>query len=234
MKKWEILLLSSGPKSVERSRKSPNRSSSTRLQTLGLITVALSMIILFLHPVSMYFLIGVFVATPIMMLVTFCLTSYRGFFRPTAKSIATGIISAALLYLIFYGGNYLINNFHPLGIQASSETSIYSTIGTHPLYLQLLILLFDGFGFESYFRGALQNFFSSKIRNQKSKLGAVFLSSFCDSMIHVVSLNPLWIITTFIADSVWGVTYYHTKDLSSSVSSHIVWDIAIFVVAPIK
>jgi membrane protease YdiL (CAAX protease family) len=226
--------LSRDPKSLEQPRKPANRSSSPKLETLGLILVALSMLILFLRPASTYFLIGVFVATPLMMLVTFWLTKYEGLFRPTPRSLATGLISAALLYMIFYGGNYFISTFHPLGIQASSEASIYSTIGTHPLYLQILILLFDGFGFESYFRGTLQNFFSRKLTNPRSKLGAVFLAALCDSLIHVVSLNPLWVVTTFLADSVWGLTYRFTKDLSSSISSHIIWDIAIFIVAPIK
>src|SRR5579863_10017990 len=128
-----------------------------RNHVLGLILVAASMVLLFLPPVSTFFVIGVFVAMPVMMFVTFWLTGYRGLFKPSARSISTGILSAAALYFIFYGGNLLIKYYHPLGISLSNASSIYGTIGTHPLALQILILLFDGFGFESYFRGTLQN-----------------------------------------------------------------------------
>ena len=55
-----------------------------------------------------------------------------------------------------------------------------------------------------------------------------------DALLHVITLNPLWVVTTFIADTVWGLTYYYSKDLTSSGTSHFVWDIIIFIVLPIK
>lgn len=211
-----------------------SKAQSVRFQIGGFIIVGLGMSILFLRPTSTYFLLGVFVATPIMMLVSFWLTRFSRLFKPTGRSIAVGIISSLLLYGIFYVGNYFIKIYSPLGIGSSGETSIYSTIGSHPLYLQVVILLLDAFGFESYFRGNLQTFFSSRIANGKAKVGGVFLSAICDSAIHIISLNPLWVVTTFLADSIWGLTYHYTKDLGSSISSHLIWDIVIFIVAPIR
>ena len=120
---------------------------------------------------------------------------------------------------------------YSLGIHSSSETSIYGTIGSHPLYLQVAILLMDAIGFESYFRGALQTFFEKKMKT--GRIGAPFFVALCDASIHVISLNPLWVITTFIADSVWGLTKYYSKDVGSSMISHFVWDIVIFIIAPI-
>ena len=52
-------------------------------------------------------------------------------------------------------------------------------------------------------------------------------------LLHIITLNPLWVVTTFIADSVWGLTYYYSKDLTSSVTSHFVWDLVIFILLPI-
>ena len=63
-------------------------------------------------------------------------------------------------------------------------------------------------------------------------LGSVFLVALVDASLHVITLNPLWVVTTFIADSVWGLTYYYSKDLTSSVTSHFVWDVVIFLVLP--
>ncbi len=194
------------------------------------------MILLFIPPPSTYFIYGVFVATPVMMVAAFWLTRYQKLFSPSIKSVAIGLVSAALLYLIFLGGNYAVQNFGNLiGLHASGEeTTIYSSIGGHPLYLQVGILIFDALGFESYFRGTLQNFFVVRIRNKEYKLCGPLLAATCDCLIHVLSANPLWVVTTFVADSVWGVTYYKTKNLSSSFTSHLVWDILIFIVAPIR
>jgi uncharacterized protein len=227
--------LSDLPKSARHSNKiQAGKLESLRFQTIGLISVGLGMSILFLQPASTYFLFGVFIATPLMILVTFSLTRYNGLFKPSLRTVGIGVLSSLFLYGIFYVGNNFVKTYSPLGIKASGETSIYSTIGSHPLYLQVIILLLDSFGFESYFRGNLQNFFSRKIANRKSRVGGVFLSALCDSLIHVISLNPLWVVTTFVADSIWGLTYYGTKDLGASMSSHLIWDIVIFIVAPIR
>ena len=180
-----------------------------------------------------FFVPAVFVSTTCMILVTYHLTRYSKLFKPKWRSIGFGLVTATLLYGIFLLGNYGIKAMHPFGISASSETSIYSVITSHALPLQVAILLFDAVGFESYFRGVLQNYFLNKSK-RKLAVGAVFASALVDALIHLVSLNPLWVITTFIADSVWGLTYYYTRDLSSSMTSHFVWDIMIFVILPIK
>jgi membrane protease YdiL (CAAX protease family) len=215
---------------------SEKRFLSTKFQVVGFFAVVISMVLLFISPSSRYFVYGVFVATPVMMVVAYWLTSYRRLFDPSVKSIAIGLISAAMLYLLFLGGNYAVQKLGNLiGLHAiSEESSIYGSIGSHPLYLQLGILVFDALGFESYFRGTLQNFIVKRITNKKYRSGGVFLAAVCDSAIHILSLNPLWVVTTFIADSVWGLTFYKTKDLTSSVSSHLIWDIVIFIIAPIK
>jgi uncharacterized protein len=217
-----------------RSDKANERNSKpAKYQATGLIIVAAAMSILFLQPTVEYFLLGVFIATPIMLLVTFWLTRYKSLFKPSLRSVGIGVFSSAILYGIFYAGNDFIKIYRPLGISSSGEASIYSTIGSHPLYLQIVILMLDALCFESYFRGNLQSFFSNRIANQKARVAGVFLAAFCDSMIHIISLNPLWVVTTFVADSVWGLTYYYTKDLGSSMASHLIWDIVIFIIAPI-
>jgi membrane protease YdiL (CAAX protease family) len=196
--------------------------------------VTLAMSILFIRPAASFFLLGAFVATPVMALVSLWLTGYKDLFKPSTRSISIGVLSSILLYGVFYAGNEFIRTFKPLGIGSSGEASIYSTIGSHPIYLQVVILALDAFGFESYFRGSLQNFLSSVIASKRtSGVLGVFLAALCDSLIHIISLNPLWMITTLVADSVWGMTYYYTRDLGSSMVSHLIWDLVIFIIAPI-
>jgi hypothetical protein len=196
----------------------------------GLMAVAASMFLLFTVPQE-YFIAATFVATTCMIVVTLLITGYRGVFRPRVTTIGLGVATAAALYAVFYCGNLWVTSLHPLGIGATNESSIYSLIASpsNPLFLQVWVLAFDAVGYESFFRGVLQTRLEPR-----TGVGSVFLVASLDALLHVVTLNPLWVVTTFIADSVWGLTYYYSKDLSSSLTSHFVWDIVIFILLPIR
>ena len=208
-----------------------NVKPSAKEQGIGFLLVIASMLVMFRVP-AVYFVPAAFASTFCMIVVSLKLTRFSGLFKPTLRTLAFGVLSAAVLYAIFFAGNIGIRIVN-VGIQPSSEGPIYSLISSHALYVQILLLLFDALGFESYFRGVLQTHFLS---TRKTKLGATsaLIPAFADALIHVSTLNPLWVITTFIADFVWGLTYYYTKDLSSSVTSHFLWDVAIFIIAPIS
>ena len=196
----------------------------------GFLAVAASMAVLFLVPQA-YFIAATYAATTCMIVVTYLLTRFRGLFRPRVATIAFGLVTAVGLYLIFYLGNLGVTALHPLGMSTANENSIYSLIASpsNPLYSQVAVLAFDAAGYESFFRGVLQTRLEPRMG-----LGSVFLVALIDALLHVITLNPLWVVTTFIADTVWGLTYYYSKDLTSSVTSHFVWDIIIFIVLPIK
>jgi len=192
--------------------------------------VLASMVALFLLP-STYFIAATFGSMSCMIIATYLTTRYRGLFRPRTMTVLLGIVSAAALYLVFYAGNAGIQALHPLGLTASTESSIYSLIASpsNPLYLQVSVLAFDAVGYESFFRGVLQT-------RLEPRFGAAspFLVALIDASIHILTLNPLWVVTTFVADSCWGMTFHYSKDLTSNTLSHFVWDIVIFIVAPIK
>ncbi len=201
-----------------------------RVQAAGFLIVALTLIETFVIPPS-YFKLGSIVSTVCMVCVTVLLVKYKDLFKPSLRNLGMGLASAALLYGIFLLGNFAIKNYSIpfLTVSSKDEYSIYSLIGGGPLYWRVVVLALDSVGFESYFRGNLLNYFRLRMR-----VGAAFLSAGVDALIHFSSFNPLFVITTLIADSAWGVTYYYTQDLSSCVLSHFVWDVAIFIVAPIR
>lgn len=195
----------------------------------GFLFVLASMLALFLLP-SRFFVAATFASTTCMIVATFLLTRYSGLFRPRAVTLTIGLVSAAALYLVFYLGNAGIAAIHPLGLSASTENSIYSLIASpsNPLYLQVGVLAFDAVGYESFFRGVLQTRLEPRFGSR-----APFLVALIDAAIHVVTLNPLWVVTTFIADSCWGLTYRYSRELTSNTLSHFVWDIMIFIIFPI-
>jgi membrane protease YdiL (CAAX protease family) len=114
---------------------------------------------------------------------------------------------------------------------SASETSIYSLISapSNPLYLQVAVLLFDAAGFEGYFRGVLQQ----RLRPRAGVLSAPAVA-LVDASVHVVTFNPLWVGATFVTDLLWGLTYHYGKGTQASFTSHLVWDLAIFIIRPIR
>ena len=204
------------------------KATSARLAA-GLVFVLASMVVLFVLP-SQYFIAATFGSMTCMIVATYLLTRYSGLFRPRIATVAVGLVSAAALYLVFYLGNAGITAIHPLGISSSAEGSIYSLIASpsNPLYLQVGVLAFDAVGYESFFRGVLQTRLEPRFGAK-----APLLVALLDASIHILTLNPLWVVTTFIADAVWGLTYHYSKDLTSNTLSHFVWDLVIFIVLPI-
>jgi membrane protease YdiL (CAAX protease family) len=116
------------------------------------------------------------------------------------------------------------------GFGATGETSIYSLISSpsNPLALQVVLLFFDAVGYEFFFRGALQKNLTDRFGLAAAPAVAMF-----DALLHVATLNFLWVGTTFVADLCWGLTYRYGHGLQANVSSHFLWDLAIFVLRPI-
>jgi len=188
-----------------------------------------SMFVLFTAP-SAYFVVATFLSTSCMVLASYAL-GLRWKKAPRWKPVTVGIASALVLYVVFLLGNAAIVTFHPLGIGPENASSIYSLIASqnNPPLVQVAVLLFDAAGYEAFFRGTLQ----ARIQPRAGVWSAPAIAAL-DAAIHLLTLNPLWVATTFVADLTWGVTYYYAKDLTASFTSHLVWDLVIFLVLPIR
>ncbi len=193
----------------------------------GLAVVVASMLALFTVPRE-YFVAATFVSTACMMGVALALRGFKPAKMRTV-SVALGLAAAALLYAVFFLGAAVIDLYHPFGITSGSEATIYSLIASpsNPLYLQVVLLLFDSAGYESFFRGVLQHGLQARVG-----VAAAPLVALIDAGLHLATLNPVWVGATFVTDLVWGLAYYYGKGAQSSFVSHFVWDIAIFVVRP--
>jgi membrane protease YdiL (CAAX protease family) len=186
------------------------------------------MLILFSIPRG-YFVAATFLSTSCMLGASVLARPPRN--RPKLKlvALAVGLLSACLLYLVFFAGALALKAVIP-GYSAQSEGSIYSLIASssNPLLLQVGVLLFDAAGYESLFRGVLQKHLQPKMGVAAAPTIALF-----DAMIHLATFNLIWVATTFVADLVWGLTYYFGRGFQASFTSHFIWDLAIFVVRPI-
>ncbi|MGI0090596.1 MAG: CPBP family glutamic-type intramembrane protease [Nitrososphaerales archaeon] len=197
-------------------------------QVAGFLIVSLTMVEMFTIPHG-YFVLGAIVSTSTMTCVALLLKVSKSQFRWSAWRIGTGIAMAGLLYLVFAAGNYAIKNYSMTGIHPSNEGSIYGLFAGVPAPLTIGFFVLDAIGFETYFRGNLQQ----RIFSPRIGVGSVFLVAMIDALIHFSSLNPLFPATTFVADMIWGLNYYLTKDLNSTIACHFLWDMLVFVVFPI-
>lgn len=197
---------------------------------LGLAIVVVAMVPLFAFP-KPDFALSTILSTSAMAAVAVASGGYRRLFAPKAWTLGAGLVAAAGLYLLFFAGNQMLVAFRPFGVGTAAESYIYNLIASpgNPVPLQAVVLAFDSLGFESYFRGTLQTRLEPSLG-----AGSPFAVAAVDALVHVASFNLLWVVATFLVDSVWGFTFYRTRDLTSSMVSHFVWDVAIFMLAPIK
>jgi membrane protease YdiL (CAAX protease family) len=195
----------------------------------GLALVVASMVVLFTVPAG-YFAPATILSTGCMLLAARYAGGLRVRVRVRPTSIAFGVVSAALLYLVYFAGGAAVDTFHPLGVTSASETAIYSLIASpsNPVYLQAAVLLFDSAGYESFFRGVLQ----ARLQPRYGIYSAPAIA-LLDAAVHVITLNPIWVGGTFISDLAWGLTYHYGKGTQASFTSHILWDLAIFMVRPV-
>jgi uncharacterized protein len=197
-------------------------------QLAGFAIVALTMVEMFSIPKE-YFPFGSIVSTSAMALVAYLLSNQTGNKFPGGTwRVTIGIATAFILYGIFLAGNYAVTTTKLFGISGANESTIYGLFSGVPTPLLILILALDAIGFEAYFRGNLQTILSRKIG-----IGSVFLVALIDAAIHISTMNPLFPATVIVADSVWGLNYYFTRDLYSNIASHFLWDLLIFVLLPI-
>jgi membrane protease YdiL (CAAX protease family) len=196
---------------------------------LGLAVVILSMLVLFSVPIG-YFVAATFVSTSCMLAAAFYLGGLRMPPNLRYPAILFGLGTAVILYFVFFIGGATVNLYHPFGITSASEASIYSLVASpsNPRYLQVVLLLFDSAGYESFFRGVLQNRLQSGVGLWAAPAVALF-----DACLHVATLNPIWVGGTFITDLLWGLTYYYGKGTQGSFTSHFLWDLAIFIIRPV-
>ncbi|QQG49216.1 MAG: CPBP family intramembrane metalloprotease [archaeon] len=186
------------------------------------------MLALFLLPRGLFIPIT-FVATSLMVATAYASGAPK---RPAGlgRNLLVGVASALLLYLVFYLGNAGLWVLKPLGLDPSYQSSIYSLIASpsNPLSLQLAVLLFDAAGYEAFFRGFMQKRLEARLGTAAAPAVALV-----DAGLHLATFNPLWVATTFVADLFWGLTFKYGRGATASFTSHLLWDVAIFVIRPI-
>ena len=149
--------------------------------------------------------------------------------RFNARSIVIGLISALVLYLIFWLGKKVSTAIFPFadhqigGIYGIGE-------GTSMWVIAMLLFLVTGPSEEIYWRGYLQDNLMKRFGPWQGWLIATAIYA----IVHIWSFNFMLIGAAFVAGAFWGAMYWYLRDLAPVIISHSVWSMVIFAVFPMS
>jgi uncharacterized protein len=152
----------------------------------------------------------------------------RPHFRFRLYAAIIGIISAVVLYGIFFLGNAWAPYFVPGA--ASQVGGIYELgTGTNRFLIFLLLCFITGPGEEIFWRGFLQENLMKRVGDFRGfVLGTLIYAG-----VHIFSCNFVLIMAALVAGAFWGALYLWKRDLGMVIVSHSLWSAFIFAVFPI-
>jgi len=145
------------------------------------------------------------------------------------KDCAIGIGSAAILWGIFWLGNFFSTLIFPFaegqigGVYAMKEGNNFAIIA-------LLLLLLIGPAEEIFWHGFVQQ----NLSTQFSWWLSIGLTTLIYTLVHLPSLNFMLIMAAMVCGLFWGILYYFNKNLLTVIISHALWDVSVFILFPIS
>jgi membrane protease YdiL (CAAX protease family) len=148
---------------------------------------------------------------------------------PSRRSFLLGVLSAVVLYVIFFIGNFLAGCiFHDAGQQVGAIYTLGD--GTGRFLVFFLLLLVTGPGEEIFWRGFLQ----SRMMARWGGLGGYVITTCIYAAVHVFSGNLILTGAALVAGAFWGAMYLWRRDVFMLIISHSLWSSVIFAIAPIR
>lgn len=147
--------------------------------------------------------------------------------RPTRSALAGGAASAAVLYGVFRVGDVLARRIMPAGGEEIGD--IYRLRSLEPaVQIAARLALVIGPAEELFWRGLVQG----RLRRRYGDAAGTALASAAYGGAHLVTGNATLIGAATVAGSYWGLLSAAGVSMESLISSHVLWDIVTFLVAP--
>jgi uncharacterized protein len=143
------------------------------------------------------------------------------------SSVGLGILSAAVLYFLFFVGNVLAPYVvQEAPVQVGGIYGLGRDTSRIPIFL--LLFLVTGPGEEIFWRGFLQSRMMARLGN----IPGYLVTTAVYAAVHVFSLNFVLTMAALLAGAFWGGLYLWRRDLTLLIVSHSLWSAVIFSVAP--
>ena len=144
------------------------------------------------------------------------------------KDAGIGVLSAAVLWGVFWLGNYFSTLLFPFA--ESQIGGIYNMkSGENYWVVGLLLLFVIGPAEEIFWRGYVQQRLSKRF----SIVGSMVLATAVYTLVHIASFNFMLIMAAMVCGVFWSLMYSWKKNLLPLIISHALWDVAVFILFPI-
>lgn len=148
-------------------------------------------------------------------------------FKPS--DMAVGIISAVILYGLFWAGHAISTRLLPFA--NGQVIQIYATKDQlSPILIALLLAFWIGPAEEIFWRGFIQQHLAGIFGANKGYIIATMLYA----GVHIYAMNFMLFMAALICGAFWGYLYRRSGSLWPVIISHAIWDVIIFVVLPIR
>ncbi|MBN1127093.1 MAG: CPBP family intramembrane metalloprotease [Sedimentisphaerales bacterium] len=140
-----------------------------------------------------------------------------------------GIVSAGLLYLIFWIGHKLSTLVLPFA--SDQVAGIYGTREQESLWvIGLLLFFWIGPTEEVFWRGFVQHRFARR----SNPLVGLLITSAIYTLVHLWSFNLMLLVASAVCGLFWGAMFYRFGSVWPGLISHALWDLLIFILVPIQ
>lgn len=148
--------------------------------------------------------------------------------KTDAYDVALGAGSFALLYAVFWIGDKIIRFIRP--VSGGEISAIYELRQQAPLVVIALLLVFViGPAEELYWRGLV----NWAIAARWGDATAVVLGTAAYGGVHLVTQNAAIVLAAVVAGFVWSMLYAIRRRLFPVIVSHVLFDLFLFVLAPV-
>lgn len=144
------------------------------------------------------------------------------------KTLLIGLVSAVVLYLIFWAGKEISTFLFPFAERQIG--GVYGKGAGTPQWIIILLLLFvTGPCEELYWRGFVQD----SLMTRFGGCGGWVLTTLIYAGVHLWSSNFMLIGAAAVAGAFWGAMYWRLRNLLPVIISHSLWSAVIFAVIPL-
>ncbi len=150
-------------------------------------------------------------------------------YRFKKSAIIIGLLSAVLLYFIFFMGKMIASAVLPFA-QGQIGAIYGKGAGTPTAVIVLLLFFVTGPCEEIYWRGYLQKNLMTRYGNWQGWV----LATVIYAGVHIWSFNFMLMGAAGVAGAFWGAMFWRFKNLAPVIISHSIWSTVIFAVFPMS
>jgi uncharacterized protein len=144
------------------------------------------------------------------------------------KYLFIGTVSGLILYFVFWLG---IQAFELLNLPfGKSVNKLYRWFAPELFWQYLALILVAAPGEELFWRGFVQK----RLLHYFRPLASIFIGALLYASVHIYSGTLILMFAAFLSGLIWGALYLWKRSMPLVIVSHIVFDLMIFIILPLK